>query len=746
MSWFSEVFGKLWGRRKAKVEDVSLSPFSWPFGADGRPQRTLLKWKDYISEGYNTNSLIYRCVQVKAETAAVVPLRAYTGSRDEPEALPSDHPVSLLLQRPNPWQSWVEFQELAIVYLNVAGNCYIMLSPEDWKKRGWPEMMWLLRPDRVHVVPKDGTLLGFVYVPEGRSVVDIEPILPENMIHVRYPNPGDRFEGLGPGLSPLSAAARTADVDNYVTDFINAFFKNAAVPYGILKAKTKLNEAEVHRIKERWKEQYGGRTKWHRIGVLDTDMDYQRIALTFEEFGFGILDDRDERRICMAFGVPPIVVGAKPGLDKATYSNYAQAYRSFVEMKMSAEYRRFADGFNLAMGSEDLWFEYDFSGVPFMQDALAAVWERVNESVQRGWVTRNEARAQVGLDPVPNGDVFLVPMSLVEVPVGGVDEVEVEEEEVDEEVEGEPEEEGDEVSDEGEGSSGEDSEGSGKGLSRLDDIRADRVGQQLDETARAWEPRLAEAARQRFEAERREVLALLGEVGKGARERKQSVDWQEYLLSVVAFLQVAGEEWQRAFLPLFSGLVEAQSVTLAADFGIAFDVMNPYVESFLNEYTIRFAEQVEATSEEQIRAIVMRGQSEGWSVAEMQNAISGLYQEWLAGDISDELREFIGTRMTPIRTEMIARTESIRSSNAGAWALYRAAGVTAKQWWTALDDRVCEFCAPLHGTIVEIETDYYTLGDEIVGKDGGRMVVDYNDIGYPPLHVLCRCLILPVVL
>ena len=96
---------------------------------------------------------------------------------------------------------------------------------------------------------------------------------------------------------------------------------------------------------------------------------------------------------------------------------------------------------------------------------------------------------------------------------------------------------------------------------------------------------------------------------------------------------------------------------------------------------------------------------------------------------------------------MIARTETIRSSNAGAVEAYAQAGIIQKQWFTAEDARVCPFCAEMHGKIVGVRDNYFNRGDmmEVEEAEKASMTFSYEDIGWPPLHPNCRCTILPVV-
>lgn len=59
--------------------------------------------------------------------------------------------------------------------------------------------------------------------------------------------------------------------------------------------------------------------------------------------------------------------------------------------------------------------------------------------------------------------------------------------------------------------------------------------------------------------------------------------------------------------------------------------------------------------------------------------------------------------MRDSRAESIARTETIRMSNDASVEAWKESGVVAKQkWWTALDDRVSDLCASLHGKEINL--------------------------------------------
>jgi len=342
----------------------------------------------------------------KARAMMSAPLRAYTGDPDYPKRLSPKHSLSKLVARPNDHQSWTEFQALNVVYLNVAGNVYI------YKNRKERELQ-PMRPDRVFIVPNDevpAKLSHFLYVPEGRSPathpgVETFPILPEDMIHIKLPYPLDPLEGMGYGMSPLSACATIVDIDNMITEFLNVFFQKGTMLTGILTFDIPLKEDVVDVILERWEDKYGGHGKWS-TGVLDRGGSYQRLGLTFEEMGFAEQDARNECRILGPFGVPPILISSRVGLERSTYSNYGEARKACWQDTLVPELKMFEVEYQRHLKAREAFVQFDLSQVPALQKDLPPVVNAAFTLWQMG-VPANQALRAVGLriGNVPGGDV-----------------------------------------------------------------------------------------------------------------------------------------------------------------------------------------------------------------------------------------------------------------------------------------------------------------------------------------------------
>ena len=209
-------------------------------------------------------------------------------------------------------------------------------------------------------------------------------------------------------------------MDNTISRFLKVFFDKGAVLTGLLKFDTALTDPIVAGIRERWKEVYGGVENWD-IGVLDRGGEYQRIGLPFNEMGFDALDERNESRILGPFGVPPILIGSRLGLNRSTYANYREARQAFWEDTEVPELMLFQDEYQYFLQSDDGGFvAFDMSGVPALKQDSQIKAQISGDAFSRGAITKNEYRAAIGLDEAKDGNVYFLPLNAI--PVGATTE------------------------------------------------------------------------------------------------------------------------------------------------------------------------------------------------------------------------------------------------------------------------------------------------------------------------------------
>lgn len=701
--------------------------YAWPAWREGQPQWQIVDYATYVNEGYNLNALIYSALAYKGRAASLPNLRAFSGDRDNPTPLPADHPLNQLLTRPNPHQSGKEFVQLQTIYQNVAGNAYtVLIRPRGG---GLPTKMYPVRPDRVYIIPAAGGIQGYYYVPEGKSPKDGVPVLPEDMMHTKFPNPGDPLDGIGYGMSPLSPGARSADVDNKVTEFLKQFFDSGTMINTYITYDVPMDPDDMSAARERFKEIYGGSENWIEPAVFDQGGKVSRFGMTFDEMGFGEIDERNESRILMPFGVAPILLGTRIGLMRSTYANYNEARRAFWEDVMVPEMELLLLEYQYHLrGDDGAFVGVDYSSVPALRRNIPELVQAWRGLVEMG-VPKNTASkvTDLPLGDLPDGDVVYMPFNMV--PVGspppadaantGADTAQMPEAEEDAEKRRLP-----------------------ATTTKAGYTPAQKRAhyKAIDRIAQSWEGRFAEAARQALEADRREMLALLTEAKSAAYLRKGTVDWSGYDITVTNYLKES-DTWQATFAPLVQGVVTDQAARWAATLGQpSTDVQNLFARDWFNSYVMQFAQEVNETTRLNLSSMAAQAQAEGWSIPTMQKHLETLFQQYMNGDKTAEDFEWFAERMPAYRRELIARDQTLRASNAGTNELFKEWGVPQQEWLTTFDGRQRDTHAAMSGQTVAVGQPF-TLpsGAQLMFPGDGSMGASLADI------IQCRCVALPVV-
>lgn len=652
---------------------------------------------------YEKNPLVYACINEIATSTAEPRMQVERFTGGDWEAQGDGHPLAQLLEYPNPYMTAYDFWYVVTMYRAIGGNAFVEIERSG---NGRPIGLWPIRPDRVEIIPgPTGSTQRIVGYKIKISADLTIPLPPDAMMHFKTQHPRSDLWG----LSPLSVCLTYAGIDNSAGNFVKAFFDNAGVPYGILTSKNRLADPMVEFIKDRWKSQFHGPEGWHEIAVIDSDVAFQKIGISATEIDMSAVHAIPETRICQVFQVPPILVGAMAGLQNATYANYQEARKSFWQDTLSPIYKSLIDQVNMRVAPEfgqGIRAQWDFSQVVALNEDADLLHNRVRADVTAGFVLVNEARQKIGLPSVAGGDVFLRPLLMQEIPA--VVETKAMPISIEDRLLAET-----------------------KPVAELpaavEDVKNLIWWKAIDRTARKFEEPVKAAAAKQFGVESDGLLALLRREGKNS---KAGVPFQTFLFSALDYLLMdSAPAWRSAFLPIFEAIFQTQADNIAARFGISFNLDSTETLQFLEQYTMRFSESLFQVNERAINQLVVQAQGEGWSVPTLRDAIQSTW-----GDFAES------------RAEMIARSETIRSSNAGAHEAFRQAGISRIQWLTARDGRVCEWCDPLNGKTVGIEEHFFTDGEEYSVADGeGKphsMKLDYGNVDYPPLHPNCRCTVI----
>lgn len=383
--WFSAR-----AEKKSRKSVVAFQPL-------GNPIKMGRSYDQLAQEGYQSNVIVYRCVNLIAKNVAMPAWILYAHGHELDQ-----HSLMDLIQRPNPLQSKNAFFEALMSHVLLSGNGYV----EAVGTEGQPQELHLLRPDQVSIVPgEQGIPKAYIHqINQKKRMIPVDPVTGAcSVLHLKLFNPLNHWYG----LSPMESAATAIDQHNAVGEHNLALLQNGGRPSGALMVKASegrpggaLTELQRTHLKQELTALYEGTSNAGRTMVLEGDLEWKEMGLSPKDLDFVSGKNLSAREIAQAYGVPSMLVGV-PG--DATYANYKEARFHLWEDTILPLLTRL-------MGEMNHWLTPQFgSGLRFTYDAdsISALSVR-RESLWR-WVqnadflTINEKREALGYSPIKNG-------------------------------------------------------------------------------------------------------------------------------------------------------------------------------------------------------------------------------------------------------------------------------------------------------------------------------------------------------
>lgn len=366
------------------------------------PSYAMTNEETYVREGFRKNTLVYRCVMLLATSMASARLMGVVDTPEGETELPNADPLRRLLERPSTDHTGqADFVVEMVMRLMLAGEFPMYKVPGE--RTGRTVELQPLLSSKIEVKRQTNGERIIHYRPDpAKPVIKLTY---DQVIFLKFRDPINRDRG----LAPLAAAARETDTDNTITDWRNSFFANGAIPPGILTTEQEASEEQLEEWGVKWRNRFGGKKGVKNTPVLGGGLSYQATGIKPGELDLGNLTGLSETRICQAFGVPPIMVGAKIAQEKAqSYNNYVNARRSFWEETVVPVLRFITDGMThgLTETGDRRRVAANTEKVPALQEDRDKKAERFGKAWDRGAAKRNEYREAIGLDPESDGDVY----------------------------------------------------------------------------------------------------------------------------------------------------------------------------------------------------------------------------------------------------------------------------------------------------------------------------------------------------
>jgi HK97 family phage portal protein len=230
------------GTQKAEIPDVDTKGITMGDDPLAIYKPTGAKSVDASKAMGNFTGWTFAAVNAIASEVSNIQLRLYQIKGDDHEEQ-DDHPLLDLLEGVNEHMTGIELKYVTMAHLELTGNCYWLLDGVN-DDRTPPRAIYPLNPGRVRV-KLDKTafpykLDHYEFTLDGK-VFRFEP---HQILHIKYPDPGDPFVGIGiPQTIPS-----WIDSDNYAMEYNRKFFINGASVGLYIQTDTNV-EANIDRIR-----------------------------------------------------------------------------------------------------------------------------------------------------------------------------------------------------------------------------------------------------------------------------------------------------------------------------------------------------------------------------------------------------------------------------------------------------------------------------------------------------------------
>ncbi|MFF7534885.1 phage portal protein [Streptomyces bobili] len=368
-------------------------------------QQSLTLALDAEARGYANSAVAYRCVAAIADNGSSVPLVVRRPDGSEIEGHEIAH---LFNKRPNPLMSARVFKSLLLQQAELAGQAFVWLDRGETGLGRITEVHLVF--DQVDVIvnkpvaqrPTTADIIGFIIRRADGTQV---PVLPEEMLWIRYPHP---FDALG-CLAPWKAARHAVDMDAYAREWQRLSYANGARPTGVVYLGD-MGEEEFNATKAAWRASMQGPENAGKTLLVRSQpggsgqaggkgIGYERLGFTPEEMDY--LESRmsNAAEVMLAFGIPHDYLSGG-----TTYENRSAAKATLWSDTIKGKLEIIGSEVDRGLLPSDAEeAEFDLSGVEALQEAQDSKANRARASMYADITTVDEARAVLGLDPLPNG-------------------------------------------------------------------------------------------------------------------------------------------------------------------------------------------------------------------------------------------------------------------------------------------------------------------------------------------------------
>lgn len=344
----------------------------------------------------------YAAINVIATDTAALPVRVYRRQPDGSRVEVPDHPASELLK----WSPQGQTIETTSMRQRQAwmghtlgwGNGYQEIERDN---AGRPIALHLLCPKGTQPERRTEDRRLVYRLPNGKTIP------PTHVLHLA----GLGFDGLR-GYSPVQLAREAIGLGLAAEAFGASFFGNGSMPRGVLKHPGRVGEEVLKDLRANWEEIHRGPDNANRMAILEEGMEWIQTTINPQDAQFLATREFQVKEIARLYRVPPHKIG---DFSEAHLANFEAGNLDYLITVLAPWCEQQEQEYSLKL----LTREERLAGY-YIEHVLAALLrgdskaraEFYTKLRDLGALSPNEVRRMENMNPVPHGDVHLVPLNM----------------------------------------------------------------------------------------------------------------------------------------------------------------------------------------------------------------------------------------------------------------------------------------------------------------------------------------------
>ena len=392
----------------------------------------------YISKGYQKNPTVYSIINLITKCAIAVPINVYeksnpvalnqyksltSGTVDSESLIKSQiikkdaltltegTDLEVLLNRPNPAQSYATWMTEIIAFGKLTGNRFIYgIGPDSRDKKIFNELYAL--PSHLIEIKSNG-----IFEPVSEYVMSYHTtsfnIEADDILHIADFNPD--YDGNGShlyGQSPLLAGMRTLTTNNEALETALKYLQNQSARGILTSDDESLTPTQAQQLKDAFRRNYQGSYNAGDIIITPKKLSWTNFGLSAGDLQLLETYNATIKDLCNIYSIPVQLLN---NTESSTYNNMKEAKKALYVNAVIPELVKVRDELNRWLAptyGENLYIDFDFNSIPELQQEQEKIVDQLSKSY---WLTLNEKRQAMGYGVSENTllDDYFVPSALI---------------------------------------------------------------------------------------------------------------------------------------------------------------------------------------------------------------------------------------------------------------------------------------------------------------------------------------------